>query len=94
MRVYFRRCVIGLLVGITCGMVYPASASVWSLFVLTGILVLNEFAGRWGFGHHWGEYRFSSYILYTGLAACIWVGIQFGSGNVGAFLIFIGKGIS
>lgn len=91
MRVYFFRYVTGLLFGIVLGLVYPASASMLSLLVLLGIIAINEFVGRWGFGSHWNEYRFASYTLYTGFAVCVWAGIQFGSGNVGRLLIVVGE---
>lgn len=91
---FFFRYATGLLAGIVFGLVYPASASMWSLLVLLGIIAINEFIGRWGFGSHWNGYRFTSYALYTGFAVCIWVGIQFGSGNIGTLLITVGERIS
>ncbi|QQS60825.1 MAG: hypothetical protein IPN70_02950 [Candidatus Moraniibacteriota bacterium] len=94
MRTFFSRYTIGLLVGTILGLAYPASASVWSFFILLGVLVVNELMGRWGFGQHWNGYRLSSYALHFGFLACIWLGIQFGSGNIGTFLVFVGEKIS
>jgi len=94
MSTFFPRYIAGLLVGIILGLLSPIFASIWSFLALLGILAANELVGRWGFGNHWNEYRFFSYALYTGFAACIWIGIQFGSGNVGALLIAVGKRIS
>lgn len=94
MNMFFPRYIAGLLFGIILGLLYPAFASMWSLLAFLGILTANEIFGRWGFGDHWNGYRFCSYALYTGPAACIWIGIQFGSGNVGALLIAVGKRIS
>lgn len=94
MQMFFSRYLIGLLVGILLGLLYPALASAWSLLILLGIFVGNELIGRWGFVSHWGEYRCISYALYTGTAVCAWMGIQFGSGNIGVLLVYLGQRIS
>lgn len=95
MRTVFLSCVIGLLLGIILGYVYPVLASMWSILVLCGVFLVAELIGRVGFGgEHWDCFRFSVFIIYVVPLICLWVGIQFGSGHVGAFLVFVGRLIS
>jgi hypothetical protein len=88
------RYAFGFLIGIILGKFYPLLASLWGLLVLLGVIVANESIGKWGLGSHWNQYRLFSYALYTGAAGCVWIGIQLGSGNVGIFLIILGKMLS
>jgi hypothetical protein len=67
----YARFVIGLLFGICIGLIYPSLPVFWIFVTTLLFLVANEVVGRWGFGSHWAEYRFSSYLLYTGVVVCI-----------------------
>lgn len=90
----YARFVIGLLFGVCIGLIYPSLPVFWIFVAILLFLVVNEVVGRWGFGSHWVEYRFSSYLLYIGVVACIGVGIFLGSGEIGRLLIVVGKLIS
>lgn len=90
----YARFVIGLLFGICIGLIYPHFPFFWIFIATLLFLVANEVVGRWGFGSHWVEYRFSSYLLYTGVVACVGTGIFLGSGGIGRLLILVGNFIS
>lgn len=82
------------LIGVILGLIFPFLATWWILAGILVVLVVNEIVGQWGFGTHWIDYRFPSYLLYTGAFVCLGVGIFLGSGHVGRLLIALGKLIS
>lgn len=88
------RYVIGFLLGLSLGLAYPALASWWLLAYLFAIFAITELIGKTGFGDHWDGYRFSSYLLYSFPCAVASLGILFGSGTIGTFLVATGKLIS
>jgi hypothetical protein len=90
----FLRYILGLMLGIILGLIFPAFASWWLLLIFLGVFIVSEVVGEWGFGGHWSCYRFSSYILYAGPATFVLFGILLGSGKIGALLIEIGTLIS
>lgn len=95
MNEVFTRYIIGLLVGVILGILFPIIASTWvAILNFVAIFIVTEIIGKWGFGHAWNRYRVGCYILRTGVAMSAWFGVLLGSGKVGLFLIMIGKLIS
>lgn len=91
----FLRYILGLACGVIFGLVFPQYVSWWAVLLLfVGVFVISELWGRWGFGGHWHDYRFSAYALYTGPITCALIGTFLGSGKVGTLLIAIGTLIS
>lgn len=88
------RYTVALLCGGVLGHVFPVLVSGWLVVFLLVFWGINELVGLWGFGRDWPEYRLSLYFVHTGVAVCVVIGILFGSGSIGKFLVLLGKAIN
>lgn len=88
------RYIIGFLLGLVLGLIWPILASWWIISYLVAVFVISELVGRWGFGSHWNGYRFAQYLLYAFPWGIVALGILFGSGTIGSALVAVGKVIS
>jgi hypothetical protein len=94
MNTLIPRYLIGLLVGVVVGLLFPGIPQWILLLCLLTTFVISELLGWWGFGNHWSSYRLSSYALYAAVVVCIWVGTLLGSGMFGRLLVMVGELIS
>ena len=95
MKEFISRYFIGLLLGIAFSLIFPNLVVLWMIFCLFLIsFIITEIIGGYGFGSHWYTYRFSAYIIYTGVAWCVLLGVLLGGGKIGKLLIKIGTLIS
>ena len=95
MRELLPRYMIGILVGVCWGLLFPNLIPLWCYIpILLATVVITEWFGHRGFVDHWNGYRTSSYARYGAVVVCVLVGILVGSGKVGSFLIAVGTLVS